>query len=156
MTDLPNTEANRHRFGKILDSICKLTRGSDMGAPLARAADEAIKQYLPELFKKETNTLGLLKEYRIKKDASETFSREVIQVYDADTMNSLGKISSIRWESYAFVKGGAGKGVNYGSLSDSCHEQVKKVEDLAASVLGSDAGVLAPGFYSKDGLHIKN
>ena len=127
-----------------------MIRQNVRGASLAAKSDELFRQFLPELFELTGNSASPDNMHRIQKSSKETFSRDEIQLNDRTVMNSLGLISSIRWESYAFCKGGAGKGVNYGSLSKACFEEFQKVEKLVASVLGNDAGVLEPGFYSKE------
>ena len=61
-------------------------------------------------------------------------------------------MSVIRWETLCFIKGGAMKGKNAGTVTVACFEQSETVEALVASVIGTDAGVLDPGYYSKEWL----
>ena len=61
----------------------------------------------------------------------------------------IGKLSSVKWETYAFVKGGALMGEYAGKLTSYTHEQMLKADEIAASFLGTDVGVLEPGAYSK-------
>lgn len=57
----------------------------------------------------------------------------------------------IRWETLCFIKSGAMKGKNAGTVTVACLEQSETVEELVASTIGTDAGVLEPGYYSKEG-----
>lgn len=63
---------------------------------------------------------------------------------------SLGMLSMIRWETLCFIKSGAMKGVNAGTLTVACWEQTETVEALITAVIGNDSGVLDPGHYSKE------
>ena len=79
----------------------------------------------------------------------EAFSREFVSLNKIDMLVSLGKISSIRWDTLAFIKGGAMKGTSYGFVSETCYLQKKKANEIISSVLGDDTSVLDPGYYSK-------
>ena len=61
----------------------------------------------------------------------------------------------IRWETLCFIKSGAMKGVNAGTLTVACWEQTETVEALVTAVVGNDAGVLDPGHYSKECLTLE-
>ena len=75
--------------------------------------------------------------------------RDVITLTLEEALSSLGKLSSIRWETLAFCKSGAALGVNYGSLSKHCYKQVEETFKLITDVIGEDPTVLEPGYYSK-------
>ena len=64
-------------------------------------------------------------------------------------LNSAGKFSSVRWEHYAYVKGGAGLGESTGRLTEYTVQQLAKADEIATSFLGNDLGILEPGAYSK-------
>ena len=80
----------------------------------------------------------------------ETFARDRPRVNHKRLLATLGLASGLRWETYTFIKGGAARGVNFGSLTMACYEQTKKADDLIAFVVGADAGILPPGYYSKE------
>ena len=48
-----------------------------------------------------------------------------------------------------FLKSGATKGVNHGTLEQSCYDQVKKAEKIIISLIGKNPEILQPGHYSK-------
>ena len=66
-----------------------------------------------------------------------------------DILISLAKISSIKWDTLAFLKGGAMKGTNHGIISEQAYVLIKKAEVIITSVLGTDPSVLEPGYYTK-------
>ena len=67
---------------------------------------------------------------------------------------SLGMMALIRWETLCFIKSGAMKGVNAGTLTVACLEQTETAEALIATIIGKDAGILEPGHYSKECLYM--
>ena len=91
-------------------------------------------------------------EYRLDIEEGCIFAREKLQLNRKELLVSLGKLSVIRWETLCFIKGGAMKGKNAGTVTVACLEQSETVEALVASVVGTDAGILEPGYYSKEKL----
>ena len=77
------------------------------------------------------------------------FSNVIIELTADEIMVSLGKLSSLRWDTLAYIKSGATRGTNFGSLTKLCFEQVEKMTEIVASVIGEDPTILEHGFYSK-------
>ena len=82
-------------------------------------------------------------------DENTIFAKRNPKITFNGTLISLAKLSSVRWETVAFIKSGAMEGTEFGTLSERCYEQYKSFENLVASVIGNDPSVLAPGYYSK-------
>ena len=111
---------------------------------------------------------------RVSKD--DVWSKPKLEVNRKMVTVGLGKIAGIRWERYAFVKGGALMGENTGKLTSGSvslikrvsiaqlleivfcrilwnyykytERQMEKADQIASSFLGTDVGILAPGSYS--------
>ena len=81
------------------------------------------------------------------------FAREKPQLDRKQLLVSLALISVIRWETLCFIKGGAMKGKNASTVTVACYEQSETVEAMVAFVIGTDSGVLEPGYYSKESFH---
>ena len=77
------------------------------------------------------------------------FSSDDPQITFDEVIVSLGKLSGLRWDTLAYIKSGATRGTNFGSLTKLCFEQVEKMNEIVASVLGDDPSILEHGFYSK-------
>ena len=80
----------------------------------------------------------------------ETFCLDNPDLNHKQLMIELGLASVIRWDTYAFIKGGANQGVNQGAVTAACFQQIKKADVVIAKVIGLDAGILAPGYHSKE------
>ena len=77
------------------------------------------------------------------------FARNKVLITKEEALVDLAKMSSIRWETLAFIKSGCMKGTDFGTVSNPCLEQIGMVNHALASVIGDDASVLEPGYYSK-------
>ena len=80
----------------------------------------------------------------------ETFCKDKPEINHRQLMNELGLTTCMRWETYAFIKSGANQGVNQGTVTKACFQQIKTADAVIANVIGLDAGILAPGFHSKE------
>ena len=100
--------------------------------------------------------------YRVRNSGAFNFNRSRVIINDAtvfcsnapeitsdEVMASLGKLSSLRWDTLAYIKSGATRGTNFGSLTKLCFEQVEKMNEIVASVFGDDPSILEHGFYSR-------
>ena len=76
------------------------------------------------------------------------WGKDEIAITKEQLVVHAGKLSVIRWDIYAFIKGGGAMGENTGKLTKYTHDQMNKADIIASSVLGTDAGVLAPRTYS--------
>ena len=85
---------------------------------------------------------------------NETFCLDIPELNHRELMNELGLVTGVKWDTYAFIKGGANQGVNQGAVTGACFQQIKKADLVIAKVMGLDAGILAPGFYSKEKVQI--
>ena len=86
---------------------------------------------------------------RVKISSQTVYARDAPDINLNDLITSLGKISAFRWETLAYIKGGAMMGTNFGRLTEMCMAQINKLTETVASVFGPDPSVLEPGFYSK-------
>ena len=98
-------------------------------------------------YRQKPNTFTKVKGERIKVD--DYYSKVNIEITKQDVMISLAKMSVVRWDTICYLNGGAMKGVNHGTLSNPCYEEVKQAQSLIISVIGVDPGILDPGYYSK-------
>ena len=92
----------------------------------------------------------VLTEHRLHIEEGTIFSKLNPKLVRCELFLSLGNISQIRWETLCFIKSGAMKGVNAGTVTVACLEQIESAEALIAFTIGKDAGVLEPGHYSKE------
>ena len=86
---------------------------------------------------------------RVKINDATVYSSNDPQITFDEMIVALGKLSSLRWETLAYIKSGATRGTNFGSLTKLCFEQVEKMNEIVASVFGEDPSILEHGFYSK-------
>ena len=104
---------------------------------------------MPDLFRiRGTGSPESLNKSRVKIIEGETFSNPDATLDYHEELVALIMLSSIRWESMAYVKSGAMKGINYGNVSHACNEQIEAMNEMLAKVIGTDASVLEPGYYS--------
>ena len=116
--------------------------------------DACIKNNLPHLLSKREigfakDEKSTLKDCPVECTIRELMGREEIDFTKEKLMTSAGKYSGVRWEHYAYVKGGAGLGENVGRLTEYTFQQLSKADEIATSFLGNDLSILEPGAYSK-------
>ena len=93
--------------------------------------------------------LTMVKGKRIKVMAGENLTRNEIVMGKVEVINALGKLTAIRWDTLSYLRSGAMRGVNQGTLAPECYKQEHQAEKLIVSVFGSDPSCLEPGYYSK-------
>ena len=104
---------------------------------------------MPDLFRiRGSGAPESLNKSRVKITDGETFSNPAASIDYHEELVALIMLSSIRWESMAYVKSGAMKGINHGNVSFACNEQIEAMNEMLAKVIGSDASILEPGYYS--------
>ena len=101
------------------------------------------------MIRQQVNGFTKAKGERIHIDNNDYISKVKIEITREDALISLAKMSSIRWDTLCYLKGGAMRGVNHGTLSNPCYDEVKQSQPIIASVIGLDPGILEPGYYSK-------
>ena len=116
--------------------------------------DACIKNNLPHLLSRRNtgfaqNEDEALKNCPIKCRFRDNWGRDEIDLCRKKLIISIGKFTSVRWEHYAYTKGGAGLGENAGRLTEYTYQQMTKADEIATSFLGNDLGILEPGAYSK-------
>ena len=159
---LEMTRAERMKFGVMLEELLGIVGGprrifnieedKTVDVAIAKKCDEVIRKNFPSLLSLDVEGFPSAKKRRVRFDEGDTFSLDDPLIDWHDTMISIAQISSIRWDTLCFLKGGAmKKGENRGTLSDKCLEEADKAEDMIMSLL-SDPSIFDPGYYSKDGL----
>lgn len=154
LTDMEMSYSNRHNFGAIVDGALEILSEDNEGINIGCRIDDLIKANLPLLFKTRNSGFLNFNLSRVQVDGigitdATVYSRTSIELTFDEVMVSLGKLSSIRWETLAYIKSGATRGTNFGSLTELCFEQVEKMNETVASVVGDNPDVLDPGYYSK-------
>ena len=175
ISELELNEDNKQRLGQVLDRVFNCIEDKDFTGKVGYRIDELIRSSLPSLIRNSLN-LNILNgktflmqqiieiqnrvrnsgfgqamnmESRVQIDGETNFSRNEIQITKDEALIDLAKISSIRWETLAYIKSGCMKGTNFGTVSNLCFEQIGLVNHALASVIGDDASLLGPGYYSK-------
>ena len=92
----------------------------------------------------------VIAEKRLLIEENAVFTKTKPKLDRKELLLSLSKLALVRWETLCFIKSGAMKGVDSGTLTVACLEQTETAEKLIASVIGNDAGILDPGRYSKE------
>ena len=148
-SELEVSYSNRHNFGVIVDGILDILSEDNEGLNIGCRIDDLIKNHLPELYRVRNSGFLNFNRSRVKINVATVFGKERPEISADEILVSLGKLSSLRWETLAYIKSGATRGTNFGTLTDLCHEQVEKMSEIAASVLGEDPSILEPGYFSK-------
>ena len=146
----------RAAFGRIIDGILESLENYEnafLGLPndgTGYKVDDCIRKNLPELLDAQIIPFAEGNEgCPLDIDIRERWGRYDIAITRESLMVHLGKISSVSWERFAFIKGGGAMGENVGKLTKFTHDQMIKATKITSSALGSDAGVLTPHAYSK-------
>ena len=155
LNDARRTPNYKRKCGQLLDAILEsLEKYEDafLGKPNCGNGykiDDCIRKFLPELLNSHVKPFALNNEgCPLDMNLLEKWGKDEIALTKEQLVVHAGKLSFIRWEIYAFIKGGGAMGENTGKLTQFTHEQMKKADIIASSVLGTDAGVLAPKTYS--------
>ena len=112
--------------------------------------DDCIRRFLPELLDSHVKPFATKNEgCPLDMNLLENWGRDAIEITREKLVVHVGKMFAVNWERYAFVKGGGTFGENIGKLTKFTYDQMKKADEIASSILGNDAGVLAPQSYSK-------
>lgn len=141
--------SNRHNFGVIVDGIIDMLKEDNDGINIGCRIDDLIKNHLPDLYRVRNSGSFNFNRSRVKRNDATVFGKTNPDLDANETLVSLGKLSSIRWETMAYIKSGATRGTNFGSLTDLCFQQVEKMNEIVATVLGEDPSILEPGYFSK-------
>lgn len=149
--EIEDTKSNRAKFGKIIDEILQSIEDltdNPFQHQTGYKIDACIRNNLPHLLsKRETgfakNEKGTLKNCPIECTILERMGRDEIEFTREKLLNSAGKYSCVRWEHYAYIKGGAGLGENIGKLTEYTYQQMNKADEIATSFLGNDLGKLS-------------
>ena len=155
-SELEVSYSNRHNFGVIVDGILDIMSEDNEGINIGCRVDDLIKNHLPELYRVRNSGAfngafagSNQSRSRVKINDATVFAKKVPDLNTNEILVSLGKLSSLRWETMAYIKSGATRGTNFGTLTDLCLEQVEKMNEIVASVLGDDPSILDPGYFSK-------
>ena len=89
-----------------------------------------------------------MKNCPIECDILELMGKEEIDFDRKKVLVSMGKFTSVKWEHYAYIKGGGALGEEAGKITEFTLQQMQKVDEMATSFLGSDLGILEPLNYS--------
>ena len=138
---------------EILQSIEDLT-DNPFQHQTGYKVDACIKNNLPHLLSRRTsgfaqNEKDALKNCPIDCKMLDNWGRTEIALCRKKLIILIGKFTSVKWEHYAFIKGGAGHGENSSRLTEFTFQQMTQADEIASSFLGNDLGVLEPGAYSK-------
>ena len=146
----------KRKCGQFIDALLEsIDKYEDafLGVPTAGNGykiDDSIRKFLPELLNTHIKPFSLKNEgCPIDIMMLDKWGKDQIAISLESLVVHIGKLTSVKWERYAFVKGGGAMGENIGKLTKFTHEQTKKADKIASSVLGTDAGVLTPHTYSK-------
>ena len=146
----------KRKCGQFLDALLDSIENYEnafLGTPTAGNGykiDDCIRQFLPELLNSHVKPFSQGNEgCPLDINLMEKWGKDCIEITREKLVVHVGKVSVVRWERYAFVKGGGTLGENVGKLTRFTYEQMTKADEIASSVLGTDAGVLGPRTYSK-------
>ena len=155
--EIEDTKENRAKFGKIIDEILQSIEDltdNPFQHQTGYKVDECIKNNLPHLLSRRTtgfaqNENEAMKNCPIKCRFLDNWGKMEIDLCRKKLIISIGKYTSVRWEHYAYTKGGAGLGENASRLTEFTYQQMIEADEIATSFLKGDLGVLEPGAYSK-------
>ena len=148
VSDLDTSYDNRHNFGAIIDGVLEILSEDNEGINIGCRIDDLIRSKLPNLFKLRNSGFKNFNKCRVQITDATVFSRSEIDLTEDEVLSSLGKLSSVRYETLAYIKSGAARGPNFGSVTELCYEQIGKMNEIIASVIGDDPSCLDPGYYS--------
>ena len=150
---MPNYKRKCGQFiDELLESI-ENHEGAFLGIPTAGKGykiDDCIRKFMPELLNSHVTPFAKKNEgCPLDINLLDKWGKNDIAINRINILVHIGKLTSVRMERYAYIKGGGAMGENAGKLTKFTHDQMKKADVIVSSVLGSDAGVLAPRTYSK-------
>ena len=112
--------------------------------------DAIIKENLPELlWNRAVPFAKTMEGCPIMCEHMKLWGKDEIEFDEERVMVSIGKYSCIRYECYAYVKGGAMMGEDTGKLTGFTFEEMNKANDVMESNLGTEVDILEPGSYSQ-------
>ena len=149
LADMELSYSNRHNFGVIVDGVLEILSEDNEGINIGCRIDDLIKANIPSLLAVRNSGFLNFNRSRVQLPVAAVYSRSKVELSFDEVIVSLGKLSSIRWETLAYIKSGATRGTNFGTLTELCFEQVEKMNEIVASVIGDNPDVLDPGYYSK-------
>ena len=146
----------KKKCGQVIDALLESLENYEtafLGAPTSGNGykiDDCIRKFLPELLNSHVTPFAQGNEgCPLDINLMEQWGKECIDITREKLVVHVGKVSVVRWERYAFIKGGGALGEDVGKLTRFTYDQMKKADEIASSVLGKDAGVLSPHTYSK-------
>ena len=150
-----NSKQERAKVGEMIDRILDILedKRNEVFASTGVKLDNCIKEIFPILFDDGAkpfaeNTAHILYE------TGTTWTRDSTDFCRQTALVTLGKISAVKWDSYAFVKAGGCMGKSAGQLTEYTYNQIAKADQVAASVLGTNVGIVEPGAYTKASFRI--
>ena len=156
MEDAIKTPNFKRKCGQFIDALLDSIENYEnafLGKPTSGNGykiDDCIRKFLPELLNSHVKPFSTKNEgCPLNIALLDTWGRDSIDITREKLVVHIGKFTAVKWERYAFVKGGGAFGENMGKLTKFTYLQMQKADEIASSILGNDAGVLAPHTYSK-------
>ena len=156
LDDAMKTPNFKRKCGQFIDALLESLENYEnafLGTPTAGNGykiDECIRKFLPDLLNAHVKPFSKGNEgCPLDIDLMESWGKEWIDLTREKLVVHVGKLTAVRFERYAFIKGGGALGEEVGKLTKFTFGQMQKADAIASSVLGRDAGVLAPRTYSK-------